>query len=271
MKKTLLLIISRIKARSSFLAGCIDGLKMYRHTKRCHLLTQNDFVRRFFEGGQPAVVGGPFAGLAYENRVYFGPVTPRWLGTYEKELWGVIERIVSFAPEEVVDIGSAEGYYSLGMAALLPTTVVYSYETNPLSIWQQSRLKCINGTRNLKIRRYCTEELLISHGRSRAAIICDIEGSEIDLFTSDVVAGLSNCFVLIEIHPHRELTLDLVCQFLTDRFTASHIVSEIPSIHRVIQDWEFCERGAFSDEEKLELMNEVRGQKQVWLVCEPRS
>ncbi len=181
----------------------------------------------------------------------------------------MVDRIVSFAPAGIVDIGSAEGYYSLGLARLLPTTPVYSYETNPLSIWQQNRLKRLNSTDNLHIRRYCTGDQLVTHGKMKSAIISDIEGSELELFSPGVIASLGKCLVLIEVHDHKQTALEKVCAILTDRFSPTHDVRSISATRRLVEDWEFQDSGGFSAEEKIELMNEYRSQQQVWLVCEP--
>jgi hypothetical protein len=214
-------------------------------------------------------MGGPFAGLEYKDWIFFGPVTPRWLGTYEKELHAVIRQMVEFSPDEVVDIGAAEGYYSMGMAKLLPHTPVYSYETNPVSIWQQSRLKKINSLGNLHISRYCDQGRLAAHGKSRSVIISDIEGFEMDLFSEEVVSKLGNSLVLIEIHSHMNFSLSDVCQAISSRFLPTHSVTEVFPAARTLSDWEFGDTGLFSNGEKIEFMNEYRGQKQVWLVCEP--
>lgn len=271
MKKLLRMIAGQIRMRSTIGAGCLDGWKMYKHTKKYHGVAQNRFVTAFFGGQNPKVTGGPFSGLCYENRIYFGPVTPRWLGTYEKELWEVVRKIEKFAPEEIVDIGSAEGYYSLGLSNILRETPVYSYETNPLSIWQQTRLKKLNSIKNLYIRRYCDKEQLASHGKGRSVIISDIEGFEMVLFSPEVVSKLDKSLVIIEVHNHAEHSLDNVSANLISRFSPTHSIIKISTTKRTIADWEFDELGNFSAEEKLEFMDEYRNLDQHWLICEPAS
>jgi hypothetical protein len=44
---------------------------------------------------------------------------PKFLGTYERELYSVIERAIELAPRYVLNIGCAEGFYAVGLALRL--------------------------------------------------------------------------------------------------------------------------------------------------------
>jgi len=60
-------------------------------------------------GSPDRVMAGPFAGNFYIQCGGGGAWLPRLLGTYEKELWPVIESICKSPFSHIVDIGSAEG------------------------------------------------------------------------------------------------------------------------------------------------------------------
>jgi hypothetical protein len=49
------------------------------------------------------------------NETVWGPIEPKWLGTYELELHSIIKGILRAEYNTIIDIGSAEGYYSVGL------------------------------------------------------------------------------------------------------------------------------------------------------------
>lgn len=264
-------ILRIARNKSPFLADCISGWKMYSYTKTHHGQEQNVFAEAFYGRKQPHVLGGPFKGMVYENRTYFGPVTPRWMGCYEKELHSVILSIKDYLPECVVDIGSAEGYYSIGLARMLPSANVFSYETNPLSIWQQRSLKMLNKVSNLQIRRYCSQEELCTYASKRSFILSDIEGCELDLFTEKVVVALANAVVLIELHCYREVTVESVTSTLEQRFAATHSIQYIAPEPRTAKDIEIEHPESFDKKSIVSAMNEYRSQPQKWMYCVPKN
>src|SRR6516164_6432959 len=69
----------------------------------------------FFGNCDPHVLSGPFAGLRYLDEPIWGPIEPKWLGTYEQELLPVIQQIIQTPYSTIIDIGSAEGYYAVGL------------------------------------------------------------------------------------------------------------------------------------------------------------
>lgn len=262
-------VIRLIQQKQPFLGDCISGLRMYRHTKICHSRDQNIFAKAFFVNGLPHVISGPFSGMCYENRTYFGPVTPRWIGSYEKELHPIVDQIKNLSPDCIVDIGAAEGYYSIGLALMFPKVNVFSYETNPLSLWQQSRLRRLNKASNLTIRRYCSQKQLCKHGSNRCFILSDIEGCEADLFSAEVVSHLSTSFVLIELHSYGSLDVNSVETLLRKRFEVSHHISYITPTQRTLKDVNISYPTTFDAEMVVFAMQEFRSQPQRWMYCTP--
>jgi len=262
-------LILKTLRKFPFPADCISGWKMYNYTKTNHGIEQDAFVEAFYGTGKPYVLGGPFKGMLYENRIYFGPVTPRWIGSYEKELIPIINGIHGFAPEQIIDIGAAEGYYSTGLALMFPSVKVISYETNPLSIWQQLALRRLNKTGNLLIRRYCSQKELCRHGKFRNFILSDIEGCELDLFTDEVVSCLGNSMVLIELHQYKNHDINSVASILEGRFKATHTVTYKEPTARSINDFEIVHPAGFDEPRLLSAMNEFRSQPQKWMHCVP--
>ena len=59
---------------------------------------------------------GPFKGMRYINEAHVGFVCHKLTGTYEKEIQPIIKKELEIPYDVVIDVGSAEGYYSVGMA-----------------------------------------------------------------------------------------------------------------------------------------------------------
>ncbi|WP_299504968.1 hypothetical protein [Cypionkella sp.] len=62
------------------------------------------------------VLSGPFRGMDYPVRASEGSRAARLMGSYESSLAPVIEEIVTKAYPVIIDVGSAEGYYAVGLA-----------------------------------------------------------------------------------------------------------------------------------------------------------
>jgi hypothetical protein len=56
------------------------------------------------------VMSGPFQGIRYTRRAQGSSISPKIVGTYEKELYDVIRSIQADGFDTVIDIGAAEGY-----------------------------------------------------------------------------------------------------------------------------------------------------------------
>ena len=76
------------------------------------------------------VRAGPFAGMNYVNRSCGSAYLPKLLGTYERELHGASEKICSMKPGLILNVGAAEGYYTVGLARRNPHARVIGFEMN---------------------------------------------------------------------------------------------------------------------------------------------
>ena len=68
------------------------GIKVYvqamRMRKRCKLLfeeRQKANQTRIFGSSDIYVLSGPFSGMRYLNEIVWGPIEPKWIGSYEAE------------------------------------------------------------------------------------------------------------------------------------------------------------------------------------------
>jgi hypothetical protein len=181
---------------------------------------------------------GPFAGMHYPLRASGqGGLLPKLLGTYEQELHAVLDAELRLAPDVVIDIGAAEGYYAVGLALRLPGTRVIAFEMErPLhaAIRHLARANGVAG--RIEIRGACTLASLaivpaVPGGRRapRVLVVCDVEGAEDTLLRPDRAPVLRTATIIVETH-------DALCPGVSDRlrerFARSHDLTVVPSVER---------------------------------------
>lgn len=168
------------------------------------------------------VLGGPFAGLVGLTEVREGCQVPKLLGSYERELRPVVERIIATSYDVVVNVGCAEGYYAVGLARRMPQTRILAFDTNPQAQAACRRLAERNGVadRVLIGGTLAGEDFARFAGR-RAVVICDIEGAEDALLDPAAYPALAGMDVLVECH---DCFKPGMSKLLGGRFQASHRV-----------------------------------------------
>jgi hypothetical protein len=174
------------------------------------------------------VLHGPFKGMFYIDSLVHGPIVCKWLGSYEEELHPVIASILTGGYATVVNAGSAEGYYAVGIARANPGAEVHSFDVDPWARAQQIRLAKLNGVRNLVVGGACRREslsLLARHGRS--LLICDIEGQELQLLQPRICPALAACDVLTEVHDVESLSAADVADAIARRFQDTHEIQVV--------------------------------------------
>jgi hypothetical protein len=174
-----------------------------------------------------AVRSGPFAGMKYLRKSYGSVLAPKLLGTYERELHKSLDCIISQPFQLIVDIGAAEGYYSVGLALKMPDTNIVAYEMNDSARELMKELAALNHLLDhLVIRGVCTIEELNSvlDPSVRALVICDAEGAEAVLLDPMRVPALKQAHILVELH---DFILGGISQVIFSRFQATHQIEQI--------------------------------------------
>ncbi len=208
------------------------------------------------------VVSGPFAGLRYVHRSIGSTYSPKLLGTYEKELWAVMEQIILIKYQSIINIGAAEGYYAIGLATRLPSARVICFESATKEHYLLRMLAAWNRVSGqISLQGVCTSRLLRATLRRSAPslVICDAEGAEIELLDPEIVPALRQADILVELH---DLERDGASRMLRCRFAASHSVTVIRSRERLPADWPLAQN--ISWEEQAEYMAEHRSGPQEW-------
>jgi len=182
------------------------------------------------------VAGGPFRGLRYIRESVGSAWAPKMLGTYEKELWPVIDVLIGRRPRWIIDVGAAEGYYAVGLAMRLGAAQVVAFEADEDSHPILLKLAELNGVADrITVRGCCTSQTLDSvlDEIPSPAIICDVEGAEYELMDPVRIPALTRSDILVELHEfHRPDMADV----LRRRFSGTHDIELIPSRPRSRKD-----------------------------------
>jgi hypothetical protein len=256
--------IATVRAAQDRLSGA-PSVEMLERTLR-HLakwraeIIANTVMRR--QGDR--VHAGPFAGMAYPVRASEGTRVARLLGAYEASLHPVIEAIIAKSPDLVIDIGSAEGYYAVGLARRLGQTRILARDASARAQALCATLATANGVAaRVEIGGLFTHADFDLCTRSRAVVICDIEGAEADLLDPARAPGLAHADILVECHPE---AAPGITDTLRARFRPTHRITEIA---RKIDD--SCLPGwmdELSDLDRLLALWEWRGGPTPWLWME---
>lgn len=199
------------------------------------------------------VQSGPFAGLAGVDAVLEGCHVPKLLGSYERELHPLVERIVATGYATLVNVGCAEGYYAVGLARRAPSAIAHAFDSNEGAQEACRRLAVLNGVADrVRVGGTLAGSDLPALVAGRTLLVCDIEGAEGELLDPDAFPALRAMDVLVECHDC--FTPDLSAT-IASRFAASHAIerfeqafipfdlpaafARVPELDRLLALWEW--------------------------------
>lgn len=218
-------------------------------------------TRKIVAASDSRVMSGPFEGMIWSpNRVAWGDgdIGSRLLGVYEQELHLIVEHICNLKPNRIVNIGCAEGYYSVGLARRLPHTQVIAVDRLDSA---RSYVLASADENNVAV----STQMEAPEPMIGDVWIVDIEGGEAQLLDPQVRPALLDCTILVELHEWKhEALLDL----MVARFLDSHKIIAIDSGPRDPNEFDVCRE--MSDVEKWAVMSEGRPQAMTWLWMVPR-
>jgi hypothetical protein len=148
------------------------------------------------------VHAGPFEGMRFPDALRDRPIAPKLLGTYEQELHKFLADAIAALPDKVVIVGSAEGYYAVGLGRAIPSGEVMAFDIDPWARARCREMADLNGVAaRFQMRSFCKPSDLLALRGQKALVVSDCEGFEYRLFTPEVVAALLKSSVIIETHP----------------------------------------------------------------------
>ncbi|WP_310821173.1 methyltransferase [Stratiformator vulcanicus] len=216
---------------------------------------------------------GVFKGLKYPRLKSSGSALfPKLLGSYERELHPLLERICKTPYTDVVDIGCAEGYYAVGLAMRLPRATIHAFDTNPKAARLCRKMAELNGVADrLRLGSTCDRGVLVQIPfRGKSLIVSDCEGYEKTLFNARSVAAIAGHDVLIEVHDNFDPSIS---PHLRSVFEATHDIEVICSIDDPEKPrvYHYDELEAFDVATRQTLLAEKRGAPMEWFFCRSRA
>ena len=219
-------------------------------------------------GNPSAVVSGPFRGMVYARHAADKILLPRLLGTYECEVHAAVEQLCKSRPDVVVIAGAGEGYYAVGLARRLPDAMVVAYDgfrwARHLLRQMVSRNSVGNRVRIERLVDPATLEKTLQAAK-RPALVCDVDGFEIELVEPQTVPTLVRTTILLEMHPW----VSGLTEEMYRRFGSTHRIERFQQRRRNMQD--LPSDVALPEEEALWAMDEYqfRGVEHCWLYMTP--
>ena len=222
---------------------------------------------------------GPFAGLRYPRRRGDIVHLAKLLGAYECELHPALDLLVSRAPTLVVNVGSGDGYYAVGLARLLPGADIVAVDPDPIAQRACRETAELNSVASsvrftprldaAALQRALTE--LGPTGESarlarRALCVVDCEGYEDELLDPAHAPALAQADILVETHDFARAGVNAR---LTARFATTHRVERIAIAARIASA--FPELAGESPMMARGLLDEFRHVPQSWLVFTART
>jgi tRNA G46 methylase TrmB len=181
------------------------------------------------------VFNGPFKGMLYIKQSSGSAFLPKILGSYEEPIHEWIEKAIGKKYKTIIDVGCAEGYYTVGFAMRLPTSKVVAFDIDNEALKNAIELIKLNGLENVQLRKECTYHELNELCTERSLVFCDIEGFEKILLNPLKVPNLKYADLIIECH---DFLIENVTADLISRFVNSHKITIIIDYCTRIKDYE---------------------------------
>jgi hypothetical protein len=216
------------------------------------------------------ILCGPFRGLRYSPYAVGSEYFPKILGTYEKELHGIIGKWSGETFNRIIIAGAGEGYYVGGMAARYPDARITSFEMDPEGRRAIAILARANGFgERLENNGRCDVAALRQalDADSSSLLIMDVEGAEKELLDPRALPTLGRAWILVEVH---DCFLPGLDRLLRERFAGSHEIEEIAALPRTKADIEDLPLAGLNMDGILGLIDEKRPPGMSWFAMRPK-
>jgi hypothetical protein len=183
-------------------------------------------ARRIMPALGEVVAEGPFAGMIYGKDIAEGCVVPKLLGCYEQELHPALNRAIETDYSAILNIGCAEGYYTVGLARASPKARVFAWDIDPAAREKTIRNATANGVADrITVEGAFDTAQLNAFDGQRTLVICDIEGAEFELLDPTRSRALAGFDLIVELHPNDERSE----RAFVSRFDKTHDVEIVQS------------------------------------------
>lgn len=211
---------------------------------------------------------GPLAGLRYlpELAQSSGDLVAKLVGTYEQELHPALEDWIAAEPAAIVDVGSAEGTYAVGLALALPRAHVLAFDIDPAARALCGAMAELNGVADrVQVRDACTHDVLNGLPRHGVNLFLDCEGCELELLRPDLVPALRRWPIIVELHDFVDASITAT---IVARFSPTHDVALVEGTGR--DPAAVPELAGLDRRSAIALLSEFRPTAMRWGVLTPR-
>ena len=244
---------------SSEIAYKILSLKKYVDFKK-----SNAFEKANFFIKNQKVNSGPFKGLNYDGiSAYCSTIYPKLLGSYEHELHETILSIIKKKYERIIDIGSAEGYYAVGIPFATKDRKQEIIAVEISDIAKKNLKKLIENNIKNKVEIVDNFSFEKYEDNKKTLVIMDCEGAELEYLLKIKKKYLLKWDFLIEVHVQLKKNTIKKIENIFEGKNISRIRS-VDDYHKIEEYLEFVPPD-FDDNTKLLLLSENRRTGMYWL------
>ena len=219
---------------------------------------------------QGRVLSGPFSGMRYPAAAAVGSAAgPKLLGTYEAELHDVVRSLPNQGFDRIVNVGSGEGYYAVGLLILMPHARGIAFEVEEQGQKLSREMARLNGVEDrVDVRGCCSPQDLAEALRdaNRGLVVMDVEGAEDLLLNPEGCPGLHKSAVLVEVH---EYLKPGVTEHLLAWYSPTHTITRIPTAGA--EAFPLPAVAGFTSRQLRLLTDEMRSVPMEWFWMTPRA
>jgi hypothetical protein len=211
--------------------------KLAYQRKRVH---RRAIERRLRASGKygDEVQRGPFAGLRYlPPEQYASCRFEKIIGAYEHEIHGLITDLAATGRyATIVNVGAAEGFYTVGLARLFPNAKIISYESTEAGREYCAKLAELNGVAaRAEIRGECTlAEFHTLAPPGPVLVWMDIDLGERVILDPEAVPWLGEADILVELHECLQAGTNAL---VVGRFEKTHRIRQFASAGLAYADY----------------------------------
>lgn len=168
----------------------------------------------------PHVHSGPFKGMELTPAVMSGAYGPALTGLYEHELHETFERVIAHPYKNILNIGCAYGYYSVGLARRMPQVNMHSFDIKPFEQQRCLDMAILNKVEDrVRIGGEFRGEDFASYAHEETLVLMDIEGAEMNLLNPSRYEALTRMDIIVELH---DILVPGISKTICERFAATH-------------------------------------------------
>lgn len=231
--------------------------------------------KKLFEDAQGVVQDGIFKGmvLSQDTNISQSVLGLKIHGLFEAGVVALIEANAPFS--DVIDIGAADGYYPVGMlkAGLAKRAICFEMtDKGRVSIAENAKSNGVEDKIEIfGVADESFDEKLasINFNAQGSLFICDIEGSEFTVLTSDVLEAINGALMIIELHDFPDAPSSPERDALISRMPENYVCEVITA---PVADWTgIVQLERLHDIDRALVTSDGRKRLGEWLVCRPKS